>query len=165
MLAELHPLVSAWVEDQERLILEQGAGLSAPELRIATRAGVLHPERVKLLAVAKTPLPEEKTLRRAAQAFGFVSEMTDGLTAGYGFFVRESRRHDPALVAHELAHVAQYERFGGIPAFVAQYLAEINENGYDAAPLELEAVAFAESQAWEQDDESQRTPDTPTSAA
>jgi hypothetical protein len=164
-LAELHPLVSAWVEDQERLILEQGVGLSEPELRIATRAGVLHPERVKLLAVAKTPLPEEKMLRRAAQAFGFVSEMTDGLTAGYGFFVRESRRHDPTLVAHELAHVAQYERFGGIPAFVARYLAEINENGYDAAPLELEAVAFEQSRAWEQDEESQPPPGTPTSAA
>jgi hypothetical protein len=61
------------------------------------------------------------TLRRAAQAFGFVSEMTDGLTAGYGFFVRESRRHDLTLVAHELAHVAQYERLGGIPSFLQRF--------------------------------------------
>ena len=165
MLAELHPLVCAWVEDQERLILEQGVALSEPELRIATRAGVLHPERVKLLAVTKTPLPEEKTLRRAARAFGFVSEMTDGLTAGYGFFLRESRRNDRALVAHELVHVAQFERFGGIHAFLAKYLREILENGYDAAPLELEAVAFQQSRAWEQDDASQRSPGRPSSAA
>jgi hypothetical protein len=151
-LAELHPLVSAWVKDQEQLILEQGLALTEHEMRIATAAGVLHPERVRVLAVTKTPLPEEKTLRRAAQAFGFVSEMTDGLTAGYGFFVRKSRRHDPTLVAHELAHVAQYERFGGIHAFLAKYLAEINENGYEAAPLELEAVAFEQSRAWEHDD-------------
>jgi len=148
-LTELHPLVSAWVEDQERLIMEQGEALTVAELRIAAAAGVLHPERVRLLAVAKTPLPEEKTLRRAAQAFGFVSEMTDGLTAGYGFFVRESRRHDPVLVAHELAHVAQYERYGGVHGFLAKYLAEINEYGYDAAPLELEAVAFEQSRAWQ----------------
>jgi hypothetical protein len=91
MLAGLHPLVCARVEDQERLILEQGVALSEPELRIATRAGVLRPERVKLLAVTQTPLPEEKTLRRAAPAFGFAAEVTDGLTTGYGFFVRKSR--------------------------------------------------------------------------
>ena len=148
-LAELHPLVSAWVEDQERLILEQGLPLTEAELRIAAAAGVLHPERVRLLAVAKTPLPEEKTLRRAVQAFGFVSEMTDGLTAGYGFFVRKSRLHDPTLVAHELAHVAQYERYGGVHGFLAKYLAVINEYGYDAAPLELKAVEFEQGRAWQ----------------
>lgn len=149
MLADLQPLVAAWVEDQERRILEQGEALNESELRIAKAAGVLHPERVRILAVTKTPLPEERSLRRAAQAFGFVSEMTDGLTAGYGFFVRDFRRHDPTLVAHELAHVAQYERLGGIEPFLAKYLAEINENGYDAAPLELEAVAFEQGLGWE----------------
>jgi len=149
MLVELRPLVTAWVEEQERLILEHGVPLNESELRIAVAAGVFHPERVRLLPVKKTPLPEERTLRRAAQAFGFISEMTDGLTAGYGFFVRESRRHDLTLVAHELAHVAQYERLGGIHRFLEKYLAEINEFGYDAAPLELEAVAFEQSRAWE----------------
>jgi len=152
MLAELHPRVSAWVEEQERTILEQGVELNALELQIAAQAGVLHPERVRLLSVARTPLPEEPTLRRAAQAFGFVSEMTDGLTAGYGFFIRQSRGRDPVLVAHELAHVAQYERYGGIPGFLAKYLAEINEYGYDAAPLELEAVAFENRRPWERSD-------------
>ena len=148
MLAELHPRVTAWVEAQERLILEQGEGLDESEMRIASQAGVLKPERVRLLAVAQVPLPQEGTLRRAAQAFGFVSEMTDGLTVGYGFFVRKSRRKDPALVAHELVHVAQYERYGGVQGFLAKYLAEINDHGYDSAPLELEAVAFEKSSLW-----------------
>jgi len=62
-------------------------------------------------------------------------------------------------------HVAQFERFGGIHAFLAKYLREILENGYDAAPLELEAVAFQQSRAWEQDDASQRSPGRPSSAA
>jgi hypothetical protein len=35
MLAELHPLVSAWVAEQERLILEQGDTLTGSELQIA----------------------------------------------------------------------------------------------------------------------------------
>ena len=130
-LAELRALVVAWVEDQERVILEQGDGLTEPELRLATRAGVLHPGRVRLLALAKTPRPEEKTLRRAAPAFGFVSEFTDGLTAGYGFLVRRSRRQWPRpgrprsrarAPAHTwlTAHVAQYERFGRYPRFSRQ---------------------------------------------
>jgi len=148
MLAESHPQVSAWVQDQERHILEQGVALSPREREITILAGVAHPENVRALAVANVPLPEEKTLRRTAQAFGFVSEMTDGLTAGYGFFVRQSRRDDASLVAHELAHVAQYERLGGVDGFLAKYLAEVNEYGYDAAPLELEAVAFETSGSW-----------------
>jgi hypothetical protein len=149
MLAEMHPLVSAWVTDQERLILKQGVELTSRELQIAAHAGVVHPERVRLFSVAKIPLPKEDTLRRAAQAFGFISELTDGLTAGYGIFVRQTRHVDPSLVAHELAHVAQYERYGGIHVFLAKYLAEINEHGYDAAPLELEAVALEENRVWE----------------
>jgi hypothetical protein len=71
------------------------------------------------------------------------------LTVGYGFFVRKSRRQAPTLIAHELAHVAQYERLGGISAFLVRYLAEINEYGCNDAPLELEAVAFEKCRAWE----------------
>jgi hypothetical protein len=51
---------------------------------------------------------------------------------------------DPKLVAHELMHVAQYERLGSIPAFLQQYLSEVNQYGYPAAPMEQEAIAFAE---------------------
>lgn len=42
-------------------------------------------------------------------------------------------------------HVAQYERHGSIPAFLQQYLNEVNQYGYPANPMEQEAVAFAES--------------------
>jgi len=43
------------------------------------------------------------------------------------------------LLVHELAHVAQYERFGGFRPFLEQYLHECITIGYPAAPLEQEA--------------------------
>lgn len=101
------PRASTWVEEQERVILEQGVELNELELQIAARAGVLHPERVRLLAVTKIPLPEENTLAAGSSGSWFVSEITDGLIAGYGFYIRQSRGCDPVLAAHELAHVAQ----------------------------------------------------------
>ncbi|HEX4665027.1 MAG TPA: hypothetical protein VH207_00400 [Chthoniobacterales bacterium] len=50
---------------------------------------------------------------------------------------------DRALVAHELAHTAQYERLGGIAPFLKQYLFECLTIGYPAAPMEQEAIAEA----------------------
>jgi hypothetical protein len=45
------------------------------------------------------------------------------------------------IVVHELAHVAQYERLGGILSFLRKYLFECLTMGYVASPLELEAIA------------------------
>jgi len=49
---------------------------------------------------------------------------------------RESRR----LLTHECRHVYQYERAGSIRAFLPVYLRQIATVGYDAAPLELDAI-------------------------
>jgi len=43
------------------------------------------------------------------------------------------------LVFHELVHTLQYERFGGFPQFLKQYLHECITVGYPEAPLEQEA--------------------------
>jgi hypothetical protein len=45
---------------------------------------------------------------------------------------------------HELVHTAQYERLGGIVAFLRKYLSECATSGYRAAPLEEEAIAVAQ---------------------
>jgi hypothetical protein len=149
LLVKLLPRVIAWAEVQERQILERGVELSAREIQVARAAGVRQPERVRLLRVADIPLPEEKDLQQVARGFGFISQLTDGLTLGYGVFVRQIRSKDPTLVAHELMHVAQYEHHGSIAAFLLQYLSDLNKYGYDAAPLEREAVAFEKSKLWE----------------
>ena len=73
----------------------------------------------------RSPSPEEADLRQAAGAFGLISADSVGLALGYGIFMRPDCLNDPKLIAHELKHVAQYERHG-IPAFFRQYLAEVN---------------------------------------
>ena len=45
------------------------------------------------------------------------------------------------MTVHELAHVAQYERLGGILPFLRRYLFECLIAGYSVALLEQEAIA------------------------
>ena len=50
-----------------------------------------------------------------------------------------------ALIAHELVHVMQYERFGGILPFLRQYLSECLTIGYPEALLEQEAITLSKT--------------------
>ena len=68
-----------------------------------------------------------------------VSGQTIGMTLRYGIFIREEHWGDRRLLAHELAHVAQYERLGGFRGFLKQYLEECINSGYPLGDLELEA--------------------------
>ncbi len=144
---EMLPRAAAWAQQQEQIMLAhpQAQTLSRAGQDIACRAGVAHPEAVRILGVPEIPLPGEADLRAAALQFGLITPGTAGLTIGHGIFVRQDCLNDAKLIAHELKHVAQYERYGSIPAFLQQYLAEVNQFGYPANPMEQEAVAFAES--------------------
>jgi hypothetical protein len=82
-------------------------------------------------------------LKTAAAAIQFLTPATRGLALRYGIFVRSDCWGERALVAHELAHTAQYERLGGIRPFLRQYLMECLTIGYPAAPLEQEAIVAA----------------------
>lgn len=63
-----------------------------------------------------------------------------GITAGHGILLGIRHANDPRVLAHELAHVAQYERLG-VRAFALRYLTELLSVGYFRAPLELQADA------------------------
>src|SRR5882762_8058775 len=128
----LLPLACAWAEEQERIILRDGVPLTAAQIEDAKRIGIIYPERVRLRVVDEIPLPDNPTLRTAAEMTGLISPLTAGLTLRYGIGERR-------LVVHELAHVAQYERFGGFRPFLEQYLHECITIGYPEAPLEQEA--------------------------
>lgn len=144
---QLLPRAAAWAEHQEGIMLSHEAALvlSVQGQETARRASVQRPYAVRLLPVQQIPLPEEADLREAAAAFGLITPDTAGLTIGHGIFVRHDCANDAKLMAHELMHVAQYERHGSIMAFLQQYLSEVNEYGYPAAAMEQEAIAFAES--------------------
>ena len=97
------------------------------------------PERVRLLRVARVPFPRwAGTLAKLA---GAEPAQTAGLTARYGIFIRADQWENRALLLHELAHTAQYERLDGIHPFLRQYLLQCLADGYPLAALELEASA------------------------
>jgi len=136
-------LASKWAAALEKRILRDGVPLSDLEMADARAIGVREPERVRLLALARVPAPRNLTLSAAAAAIQFLTPETRGLALRYGIFVRSDCWGERALVAHELAHTAQYERLGGIEPFLRQYLQECLTIGYPAAPMEQEAIAAA----------------------
>ncbi len=137
----LLPLAVKWAAAVEKRILREGVPLSEQEMADAKAIGVRAPERVRLLALAQVPAPGDFTLKTAAAAIQFLTPDTRGLALRYGIFVRSDCWGEHGLVAHELAHTAQYERLGGIRPFLRQYLLECLTIGYPAAPMEQEAIA------------------------
>ena len=59
------------------------------------------------------------------------------------WFVREEKRDDITLLAHELVHVGQYRELG-VPRFLLRYGAGMVKAGFHYSPnLPLEAPAYA----------------------
>lgn len=126
-------------------MLRLGVPLSNQELADARAIGVAEPDRVRLLQLDRVPFPSDPMLKAAAAAIQFLTPTTCGLTLRYGIFVRSDCWRERALIAHELAHVMQYERLGGILPFLRQYLSECLTIGYPAAPLEQEAIVLSKT--------------------
>ncbi len=73
-----------------------------------------------------------------------VGPNTAGLTLHYGIYIRGDCHGNRELLVHELVHVAQYERLGGIKPFLQRYLDECLKYGYPQAPLEQEAIRISD---------------------
>jgi hypothetical protein len=138
------PMASAWVLEQERFILKNGLPLSTAQLSDAKLAGVVHPERVRLLRVEQIPLPDHPELRAMAEAMKLTSPPIPGLALRYGILIRSDFWGQRQQLVHELAHTAQYERLGGVRAFLECYLYECIAIGFTASPMEQEAIAMAQ---------------------
>ena len=141
--AVLLPLAAEWAAEQEEWILREGVPLSEDEIVDAKAIGVRAPQRVRLLQVHLIPTPAHPKLKSAAAAIDFLTPATRGLTLQHGIFVRSDCWRDRALIAHELAHTAQYERLGGILPFLCKYLFECVTIGYPESPMEQEAIMLA----------------------
>src|SRR3954462_3197247 len=124
------PIATAWIAKQEKRILSAGVPLNDRQLGDARAAGVTHPERIRLLRVKTIPALRTPGLRALAFKLGVLSPHTAGLTARYGIFICEDFWDHRALLVHELAHTAQYERLGGIKTFLRPYLLECLVDGY-----------------------------------
>lgn len=128
----------AWAKKQSEIILKSGEELNGVETDIAKKAGVTHPEIVRVYEVPTLPLPENSQLRQAALAVGMFSPTMTGLTLGYGIYLVQGHRSN-RLISHELRHVAQYEEAGSISGFLSEYLGQLTSVGYTQAPLEIDA--------------------------
>ena len=133
-------LATLWVRRREVAILRAGVALTPGEITLARTLGVRAPQRVRVMAVPRVPLPLHhvcQVLRRA----GCLPRHIAGMTLGYGIVLRADCAHNAALLAHELVHVRQYERLGGVSGFLRQYLSECVWPGYPYGALEIEARA------------------------
>ena len=138
------PVACVWAARHESTILRRGVALSVAQADMARQIGVIHPDKVRLLAVDVMP-PTNRLLRTIVAKLGFVASQTIGMTLRYGIFIQADHWGDRRLLVHELAHVAQYERFGGFRKFLFQYLQECINPGYPLGDLELEAKRAEES--------------------
>lgn len=139
LLSPLVGCVALWARRRERVILREGRPLTADQRALAQAVGVVAVERVRVQPVAVIPMPLPRPLRHAAELFGWVSPHIAGMTLGYGIVLRHDVCGDRRLLAHELAHVAQYERLGRFRGFMRHYVRECLWPGYPRGALEWEA--------------------------
>jgi hypothetical protein len=149
LLPQLLPVATEWALVREGEILREGRPLDRAGLTLARAVGVRQAERIRVQQVNAIPWPDDPGLRRAAIATGLLGPGVEGLTLGHGIYIVGGRRSapvwgSPLLLSHECRHVHQYEEAGSVGAFLAQYLRQIAEVGYENAPYEIDA------RAWEQ---------------
>jgi len=120
----LLPLAYQWAKAQEEFILARGASLGPQHTADARRVGVQDCSRVKVLVVDRIPLPDNKELAEAARRTHIITDASRGVTIGHGIIIRADCWGDRELILHQLVHVAQCERSGGLEPFVPQYLCE-----------------------------------------
>jgi hypothetical protein len=139
------PLAAAWAEKQEARILEEGQPLTESQLAEARRAGVLQPEKIRLLLLEQLPEVDHPDILFLAKQLGLFSAKSPGLAVGYGISLRPDAPQDRYPFIHQCVHVAQHERYGGIRPFLKDYLRECIEPGYPFGQLEQEAIVVAKN--------------------
>jgi hypothetical protein len=132
------PAVWLWAARMERRALRHGRPLNRRELALARKAGVRHPDRIRVLVVEEMPSAGLPWMRHLAARWGLSMDGVIGLCLRYGIFLRRRPARLETFV-HECVHTAQCERLGGLAAFLSRYLGECLEHGYDRAPMEMEA--------------------------
>jgi hypothetical protein len=121
---ELLPLACQWAKTQEEFILARGASLALRDIADAIRVGVRDCSRVKVLVVDRIPMPDNKELAEAARGTHIITDASRGVAIGHGIIIRADCWGDRELLLHNLVHVAQCERSGGLEQWVRQYLCD-----------------------------------------
>lgn len=130
------PWVSGWASEQESRILSQGQPLPPADLAFARELQIEDPGGIRYLAAKPIPSPVPEILQELARKAGFPIIIPAGMTLGRGIYILPGHER---VLRHELVHVSQYQRLGGISGFMREYLQECMTHGYFDAPLEREA--------------------------
>jgi hypothetical protein len=117
IVTQFFPIAVHWVSEMEEAVLESGQRLSPQSRKDAEAIGVRRPDDVRIIGLDAIPLPSDPGLRQLAVETGLLTDRTIGMTFGHGIVIRNGS-HGRGLIAHELTHVMQYERFGGIDGFL-----------------------------------------------
>lgn len=140
----LAPLAFQWAKTQEAYILKHGVPLTARQLADARLAGVQDSSRVRVLVVDRIPLPEDEELAEAARRAQIITDACRGVAIGHGIIIRADSWQHRELLLHQLVHVAQCERSGGLEPFVDEYLCDRrNCPDFSVGSLEDEARGLA----------------------
>ena len=137
---QLLPLAYQWAKTQEEFALAHGAPLSPQHIADARRAGVRDCERIRVLVVDRIPLPESGELAEAARRTRIITADTRCVGFGHAIIIRAEAWGDRELLLHNLVHVAQCERSGGLKDWIRHYLVDRQTCAtFTVGPLEEEA--------------------------
>jgi len=137
-------LAHLWARIQEAYVLEHGVPLKRQQRADAERAGVQRIDRVRVLVVDRIPLPDDKELADAARHAQIITDSSRAVAIGHAIIVRADSWHNRELLLHQLVHVAQCERSGGLESFVREYLSDRrNSAEFSVGSLEDEARSMA----------------------
>jgi hypothetical protein len=140
----LLPRAYEWAKAQEEFVLARGASLALRDVGDAIHVGVQDPARVRVLVVDRIPLPEDPQLAEASRRAQILTDACRGVAIGYAVIIRADAWGDRELLLHQLVHVAQCERCGGLKAWVEKYLGDRRGSAqFTIGPLEQEARGLA----------------------
>ncbi len=141
---QLLPLAFQWARNIENFVLQHGSPLRRRQVADARQVGVKEISRVRVLAVDRMPLPEEPQLAEAARRTQIITDFCRAIAIGHAVVVRANAWGDRELFLHQLVHVAQCERSGGLEQWVRQYLDDrMNCPNFTIGALEQEARRIA----------------------
>ena len=119
---QLFLLAYEWCKATEEFVLAHGAPLGGRHLADARLAGVQDCARIRVMVVDRIPLPDDPELAEAARRTQIITEETRCIGFGHALIMRADAWGDRELLLHNLVHIAQCERSGGLEAWVYRYL-------------------------------------------
>ena len=92
------------------------------------------------VVVDEIPKPDFPELRQAGLGY-FIDMDAAGITYKNTYFIKKGNENRLDLHFHELVHVLQWNHLGAA-GFIRRYMKEIDEYGYENAPLEIMAYSL-----------------------